>query len=183
MAYHNLFRGTIISTVAAFLISLVLFYLIIYGLNSITSVIPLSLMYILFALAILAYLEYRKLPLPYRNTFEISLPIGLAIVFIGLLLLTFGFFEGAYLVVIGYLSEPIGGIAPFKYYMMFDRNLGLITYILGAIYVLTLPLLAFGLGIVPLLADVLKFVCFIQIYRVVSNSKFDIEELRIKKTD
>ncbi|HLI46882.1 MAG TPA: hypothetical protein VKU94_06800 [Geobacterales bacterium] len=180
MAYQNLFRGTLISTFAALLIFFVLLYLVFNGISSVTNLIPLSLMYILFILAIWAYIEYRKLPMPHKRIFNLAIPSGLAIVFAGLILLSLNRFEGAYLIVIGYLSEPIGGIAPFSYYMMFDRKLGAFTYTLGAIYVLALPLFIINLGLISLVADGLKLIGFVQLYRVVSNSKFDIEGLRIK---
>jgi len=180
MAYRHLIRGTLISTIAGFLILVVLMILQFKGLNALKDRLTLGLLYVLFIMAIFAYLEYAKLPLPFYRVYKFAIPIGLVIVCVGLLLLTFGYFEGAYLIMLGYLAEPIGGIAPFRFYMNLNKLLGLSTYVLGMIYVLTLPLLVFNLALIPLIADFLKFVCFIGIYRIVLTNKVSIEEIKIK---
>ncbi len=179
-----LLRGTVTSSIAAVLILAVLAILISRGIEAATEYFTLSLLYLLFILAIIAFLDYRKLQLPYYKLFVISIPLGLAIVFIGLLMLTFKIFEGAYLVMLGYLAEPIGGIAPFSFYMRFNKNLGLFAYVCGAIYVLTLPLLIFKLGtiplgIVPMIFNSLKFVGFLVILNLILERK--IEEIKISK--
>jgi uncharacterized membrane protein len=180
MTYQHLIRGTFISTIAGFLILIVLIILQLKGLNALKEPFTLGLLYVLFIMAIFAYLEYAKLPLPFYRLYKYAIPVGLVIVFLGLLFLTFGYFEGAYLIMLGYLSEPIGGVAPFKFYMNFNKSLGFSTYVLGAIYVLTLPLLIYNLALIPLIADFLKFIGFIGIYRIVLSNRASIEEVKVK---
>lgn len=170
-------RGTMISTIAAVLILLTLILINYSGIESITKPEILILLYALFFLAIIAFKEYNKLEMPFYRIFKISISIGLSIVFIGLLLLSFNIFEGAYLIVLGYFSEPIGGIAPFSIYMKINNALGKLTYISGAIYVFSLPLLILNLGIIPIIANSIKLAGFLALTYQISNQELKIRLL------
>jgi len=155
--------GVIITIIAGFLINFVLFLIYINGITILTDLPIISLLILIYMLGISSYFIHLKVQMRCKNLFKYSIPLGLIIVFIGLILLVKGDFNGAYLIIIGYLIEPIGGIAVFMEYSTIDRLISFIMFFSVSFFIITLPLVLFQLTIIPIMFNSLKILSFLVI--------------------
>jgi len=155
--------GCYISAVAATLILAELAYLAINGIESISSVISTSILWILFLLAIGAYIAYTNSEIERAWLIKYSVPPGLAIVFIGLILLSLGDFRGAWIVLLGYLVEPIAGVAVMLRALRISRLWGLSIYIGSIAYLAGLPLYIYSQPLIAIIGDIIKLAGFLGI--------------------
>ncbi|MEM1610838.1 MAG: hypothetical protein QXQ57_04240 [Sulfolobales archaeon] len=155
--------GCYISAVAATLILAELIYLAINRVEAIASQVSIYILWILLALAIGAYIAYAESGIERAWLIKYPVPPGLAIVFTGLILLSLGDFRGAWLLLLGYLVEPIAGVAVMLRATRISRLWGLSIYIGSIVYLAGLPLYLYSQPAIAMLGDIVKLAGFIGI--------------------
>lgn len=162
--------GNLVSTIAGFLILAVLIQLVIKGIYFAFNPLVLTQFWIIWILAIPAYIFYHKSSLVKKILMDSMAPIAIVITFAGLLLATLHFFLGLELIVLGYIFEPIAGISIYLTVSKFTLASNLFFW--GAvIYTIGLPLYLVNLGEVAIFGDIIKLIGLIMLGIKMRESK------------
>ena len=156
MAMDRLTRGNLVSIAAGLLILVVLVLLALFGISYAFTTTVKVLLWLIWALAPLAYIEYRRAVLRARFLMEFLPPIAIAVTFIGLILVTEGSFLGLVAIVLGYTLEPAAGASLFLT-MKAYRPLPAYPFFIGAsAFVAGLPLYLVKFPYLAIAGDVVK---------------------------
>jgi len=146
--------GNLVSMLAAFTIIAELLYLAIFGLNSVYSIVSLTLISLIFMQGIVAFIFYYTALKSILMLIDV--PIGLLIEAMAIYFLFLHKFLGLELILIGYISEPIAGTVLFKYFYKINRIYSLMFFIGAIVFTLGLPLYVVNVPYVAIIGDIVK---------------------------
>jgi len=151
-------RGNIVSLIASLIILSGLTILEFNGINYALSITFITIMWIVWLLAIPSFISYRNAKLEKPKLMDYFAVMAIIITLVGLVLSSMGEFLGIEIILIGYSLEPIAGISIYLTANKISYLFSSLFFWGAVVFTAGLPLYLVDLGIISIIGDIVKMI-------------------------